>query len=171
MIRAFNVKYLFFQFFGLGMIIFLLLQPKSLKKKMPVYTWEGVIAQSDSYSCGAAALAMVFVKHDLKVPLMEIERAIVKPWKGCTMLDLKSYAQMHGINSTGWELRFEELRKINMPSIVSVRGSHFLVIDSINKDVVYFRDPLRGSSTISRDDFLVVWDRNAIEFSVSIEGK
>jgi ATP-binding cassette subfamily B protein len=146
------------------LLIIILIRYVFLNIKIEQRNWQGVIRQKNQYSCGAAALAMIFESNKIDVPLKSIEDSIIKPLEGCSLLDLKNFSENKGLGSFGWNLTFNELSRIHMPSIIHFDKSHFVVLDSIINDSIYVRDPLRGMVVIPKNKFLKKWDGNVLEF-------
>lgn len=156
------------QIAGFALIVYLLCCNRSLvEPKLKNQKWNGVSAQTNSYSCGASSLSMIFESHKIKVPLTVIEKAIIKKGEGCSFLDIKDYAKSFGLHANGWNLTIEQLTLLDMPSIVILNGSHFIVLDSISLNMIYIRDPLRGSIVLSKDQFMKSWGKNALEFKLA----
>ncbi|MBS1950213.1 MAG: hypothetical protein JST37_04320 [Bacteroidetes bacterium] len=159
-----NKKHLRFQLMGLVFgILFIFYFQYDRGSKQAKQNWNDVVEQTNSYSCGASSLSMIFKDKGINIPLSTIEKSVLKS-NSSTFLDLKKFSKTCGLSSIGWELSVRELATINMPAIISMNDSHFVVVDSVKIDSVYIRDPLRGRKIMSQSKFLKEWSGYALEF-------
>lgn len=121
--------------------------------------------QSGNETCGAAVMEMILKFYGLKMPINDIEVAVVEKGSGSSFLALKEFAQSRGLNAQGWQLTFSQLEKSVFPCIAYINNSHFVVIDSITKGNVYTRDPLIGSVKMLNREFIKIWSGKVLLFS------
>lgn len=141
-----------------------------------------VVIQQWDISCGAAALATLLT-YDLGTPTTERQVAAamlhhtsiqrVRAQLGFSLLDLKRYAENHGLSADGYgDMTLRDLAETG-PAIVPVtlRGyNHFVVFRGIQGDRVLLADPGWGNRTMQIPYFMKVWTTR-IAFSVSRPGK
>ena len=125
---------------------------------------EGVRFQSEQNNCGPASLAMVYDAYGIGVSEGEIEHSVEMTPRGTTMLALNDQAEKSGLSASGWRLTMEELRRSKFPSILFVRGDHFIVADSVREENVYLRDPAIGRLKISEKSLARIWRGETLVF-------
>jgi predicted double-glycine peptidase len=131
-----------------------------------------VVVQQWDTSCGAAALATLLkYQHGLAVSEKEIAEAMLRrtdPLKvkvrgGFSLLDLKRYAEAHGLEGVGYmQLGLDDLVKM-APAIVpvDVRGyPHFVVVRGRADEKVLIADPAFGNRTMDVQVFERAWQGN-----------
>lgn len=151
----------------------------------PIYTtvrsWKSfkedrVVMQSSDYSCGAAAVATLLTyTFDDHVPESAITDGIFGPLSptekkdrqenGFSLLDLSNYLTSRGYETQGFRLTFAGLQRIHLPALVhlSIEGyKHFVILNEIRGDRVYFADPSRGNVRMSVEAFAKEWTRIAL---------
>ena len=130
---------------------------------------ENVVVQQWDTSCGAAALATLLrYQHGLAVSEKEIAQAMlrrsdplkVKTRGGFSLLDLKRYADGHGLEGAGYmNLALDDLLDM-APAIVPVvvRGyPHFVVVRGKAPDKILIADPAFGNRTMDVGSFQKAW--------------
>ncbi|MBO1519220.1 C39 family peptidase [Oceanisphaera pacifica] len=130
----------------------------------------GVEKQQTDFSCGAASVATI-LKYSYNVPtkekwVMDGMLAMSDPelvaQYGFSMLDMKNYVEMLGMQAKGFKVSAEDINQITIPSIVllNIKGFHHFVvlktIDSENR--VYLADPALGNQIVEMDEFLAGWN-------------
>lgn len=137
-----------------------------------------VVVQAWDVSCGAAALATL-LHYDFGRPVTEKDVAAdllrytsvrrVQAQLGFSLLDLKKYAERHGLKAEGYgDMKLGDLVAMG-PSIVPVvlRGfNHFMVYRGMEGDRLLFADPAWGNRTMQISTFLDDW-KTRIAFKVS----
>lgn len=131
----------------------------------------GVQIQRMDYSCGSAALATIFTSY-LSQPYTEAEvinfiarttdlkKVLVR--KGFSLLDLKTFAESHGITAEGYELDYQSLVDFKCPVLVPLyrknqKIRHFVVFRGATEDRVFLADPAIGRQTMLRSEFERLW--------------
>lgn len=132
---------------------------------------EGVTLQHLDYSCGSAALSTIMTSY-LGQPYTEPEIIdfIVKhgdPSKlavrrGFSLLDLKRFAEAHGVTAEGYQLDFDSLLELGRPVLVPFYRKdadmrHFVVFRGVVGDRVFLADPAIGRVTMFRSEFEELW--------------
>lgn len=134
---------------------------------------QGVIRQQRDYSCGAAALATLFVHQwrdnvseadvltTLSLVLREDELARRRD-DGLSLLDLSRVARARGYQAQGFRLYPEQLAKLTGPVIVFIDPDgyeHFSVLKGIVGNRAYLADPSHGNVSYPLYHFLDMWTR------------
>lgn len=130
----------------------------------------GVEQQQTDFSCGAASVATI-LKYSYNIPtnekwVMDGMLAMADPEQvaqyGFSMLDMKNYVEMLGMQARGFRVKGENISQLKIPSIVllDIKGfHHFVVLKKIdNEQRVYLADPALGNKIISMDEFLAGWN-------------
>lgn len=130
----------------------------------------GVEQQQTDFSCGAASLATI-LKYSYHIPtkekwVMDGMLAMSDPelvaQYGFSMLDMKNYVEMLGMEAKGFKVKDENIDQLKIPSIVllDIKGfHHFVVLKKIDSQGrVYLADPALGNKVIAMDEFLAGWN-------------
>ena len=125
---------------------------------------DGVLFQSKENSCGPASLAMIYCAYGIDVSEEDIEHSVEMTSDGTTMLELNEEARRDGLCASGWRLTLAELERCQFPVIVFVRGSHFVVADSLRGKNVYLRDPAIGRLKVPEKNFTKIWNGETLVF-------
>ena len=142
-----------------------------------------LIRQQRDYSCGAAALATLFVHQwsdniseadvlstlSLVLPKEELAR---RSADGLSLLDLSRVARARGYRAQGFEISPEQLAKLTGPVIVYIDPDgyeHFSVLKGILGNRAYLADPSLGNVSYPLYRFLDMWTReNGTGFNLAI---
>jgi len=154
----------------------------------PVVSWQELrqsklVRQNWDSSCGAAALSTVLTHHfGLSVSeyaiaamiLRETDPARVRARGGFSLLDLKRFVELIGLQGAGYgEMSVADLTASNEPAIVPIhmRGlDHFVIFRGVRGDRVVLGDPAFGNLTLPVSAFEAVW-KSRIAFYVRTRGK
>lgn len=130
----------------------------------------GVEQQQTDFSCGAASVATI-LKYSYNIPtnekwVMDGMLAMSDPelvaQYGFSMLDMKNYVEMLGMEAKGFKVKSENIDQLKIPSIVllNLKGfHHFVVLKKIDDEKrVYLADPALGNKIIEMDEFLAGWN-------------
>jgi predicted double-glycine peptidase len=132
--------------------------------------YKGMVPQKYDFSCGAASMAtMLKYLYDVQdVKEEEIAKEMIEKGdqkkireKGFSLLDMKKYAERHGLQANGYKVKSENLEKLKIPAIVllTTRGyKHFVILKGIRGQKAYLADPAIGNRSVSLNDFLKSWD-------------
>ena len=131
--------------------------------------FKNVVSQSLDFSCGAAALATL-LKYQFGRQVTETDvikgmfscgdQMLIKK-RGFSLLDMKRYAQDAGCQANGYKLKIEQLRQVNIPTIVliNVRGyTHFVVLKGIIGKRVFVADSAWGNRIMDIEEFSKAWN-------------
>lgn len=123
---------------------------------------DGVIVQTQSNDCGAAALAMVLNGHGKRIRREEILPHLVMTAEGTTMDELRRFALSCGVELEGWRLTIDDLSRRRFPMVLFIKKDHFVTADSISQGAVFLRDPAIGRVKIPASRFQKMWDGYAL---------
>lgn len=136
-----------------------------------------IILQHDERDCGAACLAMIAEYYGFKIPLSKSRELTKSDRNGCTIYGIVDGATKIGLQAEAlFGTKYEFMDEINnknilVPFIAHViidnNYHHFIVIEKINENKIYIKDPSRGSIDMSLDTFFEYWTGHIITFKVS----
>ncbi|MDV2857271.1 C39 family peptidase [Oceanimonas sp. CAM02] len=130
----------------------------------------GVVKQQTDFSCGAASVATIlkysYNMHTNEKWVLDGMLAMANPDQvaqfGFSMLDMKNYVEMLGMEAKGFKIKDKEIVKLKIPSIVllDIKGfQHFVVIKKVDSENrVYLADPALGNKIVEMDEFLAGWN-------------
>jgi hypothetical protein len=123
---------------------------------MPPATFP-LVRQTESVSCGAAALASVCRFYGADGELAEIA-AVTPTTSGMTsLLDLSHVAHALGFETEALRASKRTLGGVSLPAIVHLFGDHWAVLYEVTRDDVCVADPMRGLRRLARSDFDSDW--------------
>ena len=157
-------KQFIFAGFGLLSLIIISFSPVVFKSSPKKRDWKGVIKQQDGSSCGVACLQMIFQHYKIFSDVEDIKEHILQEKDGSSFLSLKKYTEGKGLVAKGWQCNYQVLQEIVNPSILWIEETHFAVLDSLNRDSIYIRDPLKGRLIMNKSDFLDKWSGAVLTF-------
>lgn len=130
----------------------------------------GVEKQQTDFSCGAASVATI-LKYSYNMPtnekwVMDGMLAMADPELvsqfGFSMLDMKNYVEMLGMEAKGFQVKSENIGELTIPSIVLLNLNgfhHFVVLKKVDaQQRVYLADPALGNKIIPMEEFLAGWN-------------
>ncbi len=145
------------------------LLPHRAHYSVPVKSYKEIVfgdvfRQQYDFSCGSAALASLLTYH-YQTP--STEQDIFKSMyakgdkekikeKGFSLLDMKHHLATIGLNSDGFQIDLQKIRKFGVPGITLVNFDgymHFVVIRGMNDHSVILGDPSRGTMIMKYDEF------------------
>jgi NHLM bacteriocin system ABC transporter peptidase/ATP-binding protein len=109
-------------------------------KRVPVPT----INQMSEVECSAASLAMVLAHYGKWVPLSDLRESLGISRDGATALDIIKGAEKYGLKASGTIGGFDKLQGVQVPAIIWVRRSHFVVLEGAHDGKFYINDPGSG---------------------------
>lgn len=145
------------------------LLPHRAHYSVPVKSYKEIVfgdvfRQQYDFSCGSAALASLLTYH-YQTP--STEQDIFKSMydkgdqekikeKGFSLLDMKKHLASVGLNSDGFQIDLQKIRKFGVPGITLVNFDgymHFVVIRGMNDHSVILGDPSRGTMIMKYEEF------------------
>ncbi len=113
-----------------------------------------VVMQMEALECGAACLCMVLAYYGKWIPLEVVRGDCGVSRDGSNAKNIISAARSYGLETHGYKLEPEELKKFgSFPCIIHWEFNHFVVCDGFRGDRVYINDPARGSYSVSKERF------------------
>ena len=139
----------------------------------------GLVRQQTDFSCGAAVMATIFneafghstTEQQVLVNMLKVADPDIVREKGFSLLDMKNYARLIGMEAEGYRVDYDKLTQLDLPSIalLDIKGyKHFVIIRKAYADRVAVGDPALGNRTMSRKEFEKSW--NDVVFVVAGEG-
>ncbi|WP_199770141.1 C39 family peptidase [Helicobacter mesocricetorum] len=137
---------------------------------------EKIIKQDLDYSCGAASLATILTfYYDKEISEEEILKAMDKGDNKSSFEDMAKALAGFGFKAQGFAASFEQLSRLKIPVVVYLKhrkSDHFSVIRGINERIVWLADPSLGNRTLSKEQFLAMYDtRGEFENGELFRGK
>ncbi|WP_339051882.1 cysteine peptidase family C39 domain-containing protein [Candidatus Lariskella endosymbiont of Epinotia ramella] len=112
-----------------------------------------MILQMEATECGAAALAIVLAYYGCIVPLEEMRQECDVTRDGSKASNIVTAARKYGCTADGYAIDMNEIHKIQLPAILFWNFNHFVVLDSINREIFYINDPATGPRTVNLEEF------------------
>ncbi|CAK8583662.1 MULTISPECIES: peptidase domain-containing ABC transporter [Priestia] len=114
------------------------------RKKTPV------IHQMSQNECGPACLAMIMAYFGYPVSLHQLSEQCVVNRDGVSAVSLKRIGQKYGFISKGYKLSINELRtSIELPVILHLDKSHYVVLEGWYKNKAKIVDPAKGRGLLT----------------------
>ena len=132
-----------------------------------------LVRQQTDYSCDAASLATI-LRHAYHLNadeatviegMMGLADPEVVRERGFSLLDIKRYVESIGMRGRGYRVNEERLRSLRVPGLIlmDVQGfRHFVVLKTVNDDMVELGDPILGNRRMKVDEFMAAWPSRAI---------
>ena len=102
------------------------------------------INQMSEVECSAASLAMVLAHYGKWVSLSELRHTLGISRDGATALDIVKGAEKYGLKAGGAVGGFDKLQGVQVPAIIWIRRSHFVVLEGAHDGKYYINDPGSG---------------------------
>lgn len=126
-----------------------------------------LVSQLESNDCGPACLAMVANFHGQKLTLKQAKELCEVTRMGISVKDILEGGKKIGLQSSGLQLRHEQLQEIPLPAILYWKQDHFVVLYKISrkKGVTQYHiaDPGYGKITIEEELLRKEWMGNNIK--------
>ncbi len=122
-----------------------------MRKKFPAYQ------QLDTMDCGPTCLRIVAQYYGRSFTLRYLRSLCETTREGSSLLGLSRAAEQIGLKSTGVKLDLEQLTTVQLPLILFVKQSHFVVLYKIKKGKYYVSDPQKGLEILTNDELLEDW--------------
>lgn len=129
------------------------------------------ILQMEATECGAASLGIILAYYGKFISLPELRQECGISRNGSKAVNIVGAAERLGLTAAGYRYKPEEIKDLPMPIIVHWGFNHFLVVEGVNKDIVYLNDPAEGHRTVSWQEFEEQYTGIALTFSPTPEFK
>ncbi len=124
------------------------------------------ILQMTEVECGAASLCMILAGMGRWVPLSTMREACGISRDGATARDLVNAAAEFGLTGEGHlGDPFDKLAGLQMPAIIWVRRSHFVVLEGARGGRYWINDPASGQYEWQQEEFLANYSGAAVTFA------
>ncbi len=116
------------------------------------------VRQYDAMDCGPACISMITQSFGRYFSLVTIRKKAFITREGVSFLGLKSAAESLGFKALGVKIPFSRLvENAPFPCIVHWKQNHFIVVNKIDKEMVWVSDPALGRLKLPVEDFLKGW--------------
>ena len=124
------------------------------------------ILQMSEVECGAASLCMILAGMGRWVPLATMREACGISRDGATARDLVNAAAEFGLTGEGHVGdAFDKLPGLQMPAIIWIRRSHFVVLEGARSGHYWINDPASGRYEWTHEEFLANYSGAAVNFT------
>ena len=128
-----------------------------------------VVLQAGLNDCGIACLAMLYHRRGLKFDPGELRaRLYPRPDHGVSAAALLKDAADRGISGRGIRVGAEGLEHLRLPGIAFIDGNHWVLVESVSKQIVGYVDPLFGRLRVDRQTFDARFTHVYLEFAPSV---
>lgn len=111
------------------------------------------VQQLEASDCGAACLAMVLKYYGEQVPLNKIRSTLGSNSSGSSALSLLKAARWYGLRGRGIKFDLQDLKYLEMGSILHWEFNHFVVFEKLQRKGVSVVDPARGRRLVAMEEF------------------
>lgn len=141
--------------------------PHGSPLRVEVQSWKEmrdahVIKQEFDFSCGAASIATLLGgAYGVALTEAKVLEAMDKQNGRASFEDMARVVERFGFRAQGYSSTFAQLLKLKVPVILYVKHrkyDHFTVLRGVGNDMVWLADPSVGNHTLSRTQFLDMWE-------------
>jgi hypothetical protein len=148
-------------------------EPVEVKPAM-LSQFQGIVRQAYDYSCGSAALTTLLngyagtqlSEQQVMNGLLKFgERDRIIERRSFSLLDMKRFVAVLGLESSGYRGEFSDLVKQGQPAIVPISYAgfkHFVVYKAYKDGRVYVADPALGNISFDEQRFKEFWENNTL---------
>ncbi len=111
------------------------------------------LLQIEAAECGAAALGIILAYYEKYVPLEELRMACGVSRDGSKAINILKAARTYGLLASAAQGDTDALQAVRCPFIIFWQFNHFVVVEDIQKDIIYINDPATGRRSITPDMF------------------
>lgn len=111
------------------------------------------LLQRESSECGAICLGIILGYYGRIVSPIELRDKCGVSRDGVTAKNIVKAAQSYGLNTKAFRASGWEIKNFRLPSIVFWKSSHFVVVESFNKNWVNLNDPATGRRQVTLTEF------------------
>lgn len=128
----------------------------TLQKKKEVRRFPEVRQNTDA-DCGAACLTMICKHYGKDFTLGQIRELSNLSTEKLTPNLILTGAETLGFMARAYALTYEDLKRLQLPGIISWEGYHYAVLYRITDKEVQLADPATGLKKLSKGEFLTGW--------------
>src|SRR5689334_17920670 len=111
------------------------------------------LLQMEATECGAAALGIILAYYEKYVPLEELRIACGVSRDGSKAINILKAARTYGLLASAAQGDTDALQEVHYPFIIFWQFNHFVVVEDIQKDLIYINDPATGRRSVTPDTF------------------
>lgn len=112
------------------------------------------VSQMQQTECGLCCCAMLLRYYNSNESLSELRNFLDVGRDGLTIKQLELLLNNKGFNTKIYKGTIDGLKNLKLPVIVFWENDHFIVVEKINKSLVYIVDPATGRKKISEEEFI-----------------
>jgi len=127
------------------------------------------IEQMQQTECGLACVAMIAGHYQAHYTLSELREFMEIGRDGSSLFHLTMLAEKIGFSCKSYKMTPEKLSLITLPAIAHWEGNHFVVVDKINKNHVYYIDPNIGRKKVTLETFAESFSNVVLEMKPTPE--
>jgi ATP-binding cassette subfamily B protein len=142
----------------------------TLEKKKEIVKFP-IIRQNVEADCGAACLAMISNHYGKAFTLGQIRELTNLSSAEVTPNLILTGAESLGFSARAYALRYEDLKRLRLPGIVSWEAYHYVVLYRVSDKEVQIADPAEGVKRLSREEFLTGWTEARVAGVVTEPGR
>lgn len=136
--------------------------------------FRGIVRQAYDYSCGSAALTTLLNGYvGTELSEQQIMNGLLKygetdkivERRSFSLLDMKRFVSVIGLDSGGYKGEFSDLVTQGQPAIVPISYAgfkHFVVYKGYKDGRVYVADPALGNISFDQIRFQEIWENNTL---------
>ncbi|MFY3627415.1 C39 family peptidase [Achromobacter xylosoxidans] len=121
-----------------------------------------ITKQDFDFSCGAASMATLLQgAFGFSITELQLLQLMDKQNGRASFEDMAQALQALGFQAQGYSATFSQPKSLKIPVILYVKNrkyDHFTVLRGINQDTIWLADPSVGNQTLSRHQFLEMWE-------------
>lgn len=110
------------------------------------------VGQTTAADCGLACLAMVLGYHGREVSISDLRKRAGKIGAGASLADIATLGGELGLEARGLRLEVDDLKTLEVGSILHWDLRHFVVLCGIRDDGIEILDPAAGSRRVKWRD-------------------
>ena len=112
-----------------------------------------IFPQYEATECGAACLGSVLAHFGRWVSQEELRDTCAVSRDGSTAADIFRAAKQYGLEVEAWTKEPDQLKDLELPSILFWEFNHFVVLEGFGNGVYYLNDPAVGRRTLDEQEF------------------
>ena len=116
-----------------------------------------IVKQRAESDCGAACLTMICNHFGKEFSLGQIVELSNLSSSGPTPNNIISGAEQMGFRGSAYALRFDDLKRVQLPGIIGWEGNHYAVLYRVSDKEVHLADPAEGIRKLTREAFEEGW--------------
>ena len=136
---------------------------------------EGIVKQNLDFSCGAAGLATILNQfYGQSISEQELLTVLDKGDARASFADMQRTLPSFGFKAQGFAATYDQLLNLKAPVLVYLKHrttEHFSVLKGIGRNTVHLADPSLGHVTLSKSQFLDMWNNHESDIEDNLRGR